>query len=303
MEGFGWLTFGNWGGRVKMTMIWPDLETDVESDEDTLAAYMGYRVQWDVQGTQKIKAHELVFLPELQVIIPDVGKEYSRKHLGQFVDPNHERENDRLPPHEWHGRIASTAHKRPITVPKQIQQVRQTNMDLPNVPYSPVDEGTDGMSPKAADETLTTFYTLHGIPESYAEVAASKATSMADPHYQPTLYAVILSLQTTLLEAYQDHSLASDQYVEYQELASDIYNRPYQMIQLAAREYELSRDETDEEWVPENQLGLANDPESVEEISGIEVTNERALSDVEATQLENQVQEQVQETLEGFSGA
>ena len=304
MDGFGWLSFGNWGGHVKLTMIWPSINTDFDTGEmGDLTAYMGYRVQWNVQGTQKIKAHEMVFLPDLQATIPDIGKEYSRKHLGQFIDPEHERQNDRLPPRKWHGQIASTANQRVMTVPENILRLRETDLDLTEVPYAPIDEDADEMSKQAATDTLTTFYLLHGIPETYAEQAAAESVRMAEPQHQPTLFAVVLNLQRTLLKVYEDHSLASDQYVEYQELASDIYDRPFQMIQLAAREYEIQRTDDDEEWVPENQLGLVDDPESANEIPGVSVTNERALTDVEATQLENQVQQKVQETLSGFSSA
>lgn len=304
MDGFGWLSFDNWGGHVKLTMIWPSVNTDFDTGPTSdLTAYMGYRIQWDVQGTQKIKAHEVVFLPELQVSIPDIGQVYSRKHLGQFIDPEHERQNDRLPPRKWHGQIASTANQRVVTVPENILRLRETDLDLTQVPYAPIDDDADEMSKQAAINTLTTFYLLHGIPETYAEEAAAESVRMAEPHYQPTLFAIVLNLQRTLLEVYEDHSLASDQYVEYQELASDIYDRPFQMIQLAAREYEIQRTDEDEEWIPENQLGLVDDPESANEIPGVNVTNERALTDVEATQLENRVQQKVQETLGGFSSA
>lgn len=66
-----------------------------------------------------------------------------------------------------------------------------------------------------------------------------------------------------------------------QELALRSTIGPWQMFQLAAREYELSREESDEKWVPENQLWLANGPESGQEIPGVQVTNERTLSDVD----------------------
>lgn len=304
-DAFGWISFGNWGGRVKVTAVWPSLSTDIEfGDDEEVTAYMGYRTEWDVQGTQQIKAQQLIFLPEYEnILLPGIGTEYKRKHLGEFVNPNHERENDRIPPHQWHGQIVDAANRRVVTIPEQLTQARGTEFNLLEVPYCPV-EDADSLSSEQAINTLATFYTLNGIPETYATAAAEKATKMANPRWKPTFFGIILSLQTTLLEIYKERTLASDQYAEYQELATAIYEQPFRMIQLAAQEYEITRDSSaDEQWVPEEQITISNDPNDVTDIPGVSVPDERVLSDLQADRLKEQVESQIQETLEGFSGA
>ena len=132
------------------------------------------------------------------------------------------------------------------------------------------------------------FYEYLGIPTEYAEQAADRATSLAEPSSQPTLWNLQLSLLVALGEF--EGSRASDTFQAYNEVARDILFSPGKSIQLAAREHDLQADDDEPSIAPDQQT-LSDALGEAFAIPGVEAASERDLSDTDAQRVQNTIQE------------
>lgn len=306
---FGWIRHYDWGGAAVIATIYPSLDYEVglpdaddlaidaggEAKADTLAEapveqaveaadgdsetecltiYYGERMGYDFRGTQTIWAYPLIYVPDVDVMIPLPGPRFRRRHVGDVMDDTHERDNDRVPLIEWHESILTRLETLATQVNQDVIRARMVAIAFDDLPFE-----------------VTAFYEYLGIPTDYAEQAADRATSLADPSSQPTLWNLQLSLKLALLDHYQG-AWASDTYQEYQELAGQILRYPAQQIQLALEAFEREQeaaDDTDDPVLPEDQQTLAESLDDVVDLPGVHT--EDSVSPAEAQQIEERVQQ------------
>jgi hypothetical protein len=291
---FGWVSYRDWGGLLKMVVICPSLRhvvTDTDEDdldlEDTeteglsksqadgdgeLVVYGGFQTGYDFRGTQTLWARPILFFPESGTVIPDTGEKYTRRHYGRATDATHERKNDRVPINEWWRSIYDDIDLRMVDVDQAIRRTRAIAYDFEDLPFS-----------------LEDCYQYWGIAYKYAEIAAERATRLAPTATRPTVFNIQLSLLIALLNEY-DGSLASNTYQEYLEVAGELYRKPSMMIQLALKEHDRGTDDEGEKVLPDNQQTLSDALEDLVDIPGIDVDTEADLSDHEAQRVQDRMQ-------------
>jgi hypothetical protein len=304
-DAFGWLSYRDWGGLLKIFVVCPSLRQvvgppkdvdidekdelnalealsgperengntpDAEGESDELVVYGGFESGYDFRGTQTLWAKPILYFPASETIVPDTGKRYTRRHYGRATDADHERANDRVPIGEWWASIYDDVDTRMIEVDRTVRQARAITYDFDELPFSPAD-----------------CYRYWGVAETYASVAADRATSLADPTTRPTVFNLQLSLLLALLEEY-DGSWASNTYQEYLEVAGELLRTPAMMIQLAMQEHDRQVEDAADRVLAEGQQTLSDALEDIVDIPGIEVDTEAGLSDGQAQRLHDQVQ-------------
>jgi hypothetical protein len=162
-----------------------------------------------------------------------------------------------------------------VDVDEALQRARAITYDFEALPFS------------AAD-----CYRYWDIADTYAAVAADRATSLAEPTSRPTVFNLQLSLLIALLEEYTG-SWASNTYQEYLEVAGELLRTPAMMIQLAIQEHDRQVEDAAERILAAGQQTLSDSLEDIVDIPGINVDTEAALSDGEAQRLHDQVQQQL----------
>jgi len=300
---FGWLSYRDWGGLLKLFVVCPGLrqvvgspeeavdiddendldalragrvrEIEADDPEEDLVVYGGFETGYDFRGTQTLWAKPILYFPDSETIVPDTGQRYTRRHYGQATDADHERANDRVPISEWWASIYDDVETRMVDVDETLRRARAITYDFEVLPFSATD-----------------CYRYWGIADTYAAVAADRATSLADPTSRPTVFNLQLSLLIALLEEYTG-SWASNTYQEYLEVAGELLRTPAMMIQLAMQEHDRQVEDAAERVLAEGQQTLSNALEDIAEIPGIDVDTEAALSDREAQRLHDQVQQQL----------
>ncbi|SEO19253.1 hypothetical protein SAMN05216388_100975 [Halorientalis persicus] len=309
-DAFGWISHFDWGGSARITTIYPSLkynisqpdesditlergeltiannpveqaiedadtdDADLDSDGE-FSIYYGDRTAYDFRGTQTISAKPVIYIPSVDVTIPLPGPTFNRKHIGDVMSESHERKNDRVPLIEWHERIFSKLEDLSTQVNQNIIRARLVAIDFTDLPFE-VDE----------------FYQCLGIPASYAEDAADRATALAHPETEPTLWNLQLSLKLALLKNYSG-SYGSNRFHELQELAGQILQYPAQQIQTAVEQWDLEHandEDEDEQVLPNDQQTLAESLDDVLDIPGV---NEADISAAGAQQIENRVQQRL----------
>lgn len=307
-EPFGWAHFRDWGGVVKMSIVFPSLKKEIktaetedqpdvdgivevdeyegidEADGDSVTLYHGYQMGYDYRGAQRVWAKPLIYVPSVDLTIPGVGTRYGRKHVGDLTDDAYERENGRLPITDWHDDIYSAVKKHARAVNKAVVQARQYALDFKadNIPFG-VEE----------------FYQLlnENISQTVAESAADRARALADPSHQPSLWNLQLSLKIALLDDYQG-SKASDGFQRQQETAGELLRKPKTMIRLAIRQWEREQEKkTDGEdtsaQVAPDQETLFDSEGALEDMEALERRSEDELGHGEASEMQEHVQEQL----------
>ena len=300
-EAFGWASYRDWGGLLKMFVVCPSLEhtvtaseePEIEEDidgvtsvsgttESDLVVYGGFETGYDFRGTQTLWAKPILYFPETETIVPDTGKRYTRRHYGRATDADHERANDRVPINEWWKAIYDDIADRLVKVDLAIRRTRAIAYDFGELPFD-----------------AATCYRYWGVANRYAEAAADRATTLASPSSRPTVYNLQLSLLIALLDEYEG-SWASNTHQEYLEVAGELLRKPAMMIQLAMKEHDRQTDEPEERVLPASQQTLSDALEDVVDIPGIEVDTEADLTDGAAQRLHDRVQHRLDD-IEGSS--
>jgi hypothetical protein len=300
-EAFGWASYRDWGGLLKMFVVCPSLEhtvtaseePEIEEDidgvtsvsgttESDLVVYGGFETGYDFRGTQTLWAKPILYFPETGTIVPDTGKRYTRRHYGRATDADHERANDRVPINEWWKAIYDDIADRLVKVDLAIRRTRAIAYDFDELPFD-----------------AATCYRYWGVANRYAEAAADRATTLASPSSRPTVYNLQLSLLIALLDEYEG-SWASNTHQEYLEVAGELLRKPAMMIQLAMKEHDRQIDEPEERVLPASQQTLSDALEDVIDIPGIEVDTEANLTDGAAQRLHDRVQHRLDD-IEGSS--
>ncbi|WP_233563444.1 hypothetical protein [Haloarcula sp. Atlit-7R] len=300
-EAFGWASYRDWGGLLKMFVVCPGLEhtvtaseaPEIEEDADgvttvsganesDLVVYGGFETGYDFRGTQTLWAKPILYFPETGTIVPDTGKRYTRRHYGRATDADHERANDRVPINEWWKAIYDDISDRLVKVDLAIRRTRAIAYDFGELPFD-----------------AAACYRYWGVANRYAEAAADRATTLASPSSRPTVYNLQLSLLIALLDEYEG-SWASNTHQEYLEVAGELLRKPAMMIQLAMKEHDRQTDEPEERVLPASQQTLSDALEDVVDIPGIEVDTEANLTDGAAQRLHDRVQHRLDD-IEGSS--
>ena len=302
-DAFGWIRHYDWGGAVVMTTIYPEMEhtltapdTDIEIQDgkytiaesdgveeavetdsgaatDGLTVYYGDRMGYDFRGSSTIWAYPVVFIPQNNVMIPLPSPRFSRRHEGEFMDVSSEREEGRKSPVEWHESILGKLEKISSTINTEILRSRVVAIDFSELPFG-----------------VQEFYEYLGLPASYAEPAANRATAIASPEDQPSIWTLQISLKLVLVDEFQG-TKAGDTYQNYQEIAGQLLRFPAQQIQLALTEHEhQSEDDESETLLPEDQQQLADSLDDVVDLPGV---TEDDLSVQGAQQVEQNIQERL----------
>lgn len=306
-ETFGWADMRDWGGVAKLTVILPGFRRELDmsqsdgstmtairehdaladidptmsdgndgddaADEEqpTVTVYGGIQTGYDFRGSQTMWAKPLLFFPGSGTVMYGVGQRYSRRHVGDITNADHERAHNRVPIMEWWGAIYDELDRRTTTVDDYLVRARAVVINFEELPYEVAD-----------------FYAYLGIPDTYAESASERAQRIATPKSRPTLW----NLQLSLLVALNDFegARASDTYQAYNEVARDILFSPGKSIQLAAREYDLQADDDEPSIAPDQQT-LSDALGDAFAIPGVEATTERDLSNTDAQRVQNTIQE------------
>ena len=303
-DAFGWLSYRDWGGLLKLFVVCPGLkqvvsppkeavdindeaedldaalrshvgDTGVTDADENLVVYGGFETGYDFRGTQTLWAKPMLYFPDSGTVVPDTGQRYTRRHYGQATDADHERANDRVPISEWWESIYDNVETRMVDVNEALRRARAITYDFEVLPFSAVD-----------------CYRYWGIADTYATVAADRATSLADPTTRPTVFNLQLSLLLALLEEY-DGSWASNTHQEYLEVAGEVLRTPAMMIQLAMQEHDQQVNDSTKRILAEGQQTLSDALEDIVDIPGIDVDTEAALSDQEAQRFHDHIQQQL----------
>lgn len=294
---FGWVSYRDWGGLLKMFIVCPGLRQAFNGDPDDetasgaeqegvmraaagdrshddrkLVVYGGFETGYDFRGSQALWAKPILFFPDSGTVLPDTGERYTRRHYGRAMDTAHERANDRVPITEWWRSIYDDVDVRMITVDEAIRQTRAIAYDFEELPFGAED-----------------CYEYWGVARTYATAAAERATALAKPTTRPTVFNLQLSLLITLRESYEG-SMASDTFQEYLEVAGELLRKPSMMIQLALKEHDRQTVDQSDRILPNDQQTLSDTLEDLAAIPGIDVDTEIDLSDQQAQRLQNRVQ-------------
>ncbi|WP_251344475.1 hypothetical protein [Haloplanus halophilus] len=298
---FGWLSYRDWGGMLKLFVVCPSLrqvvcppeevvdiddeeddidalgagrvrEAEAPDSDDDLVVYGGFETGYDFRGTQTLWAKPILYFPDSETVVPDTGQRYTRRHYGQATNADHERANDRVPISEWWASIYDDVETRLVDVDETLRRARAITYDFEVLPFSATD-----------------CYRYWGIADTYATVAAERATSLAVPTSRPTVFNLQLSLLIALLDEYTG-SWASNTYQEYIETAGELLQKPAMMIQLAVQEHDRQVKDQRDRVLPDGQQTLSDALEDIVEIPGIEVDAERALTDQQAQRLTDRIQ-------------
>ena len=305
---FGWISYRDWGGLLKMVVICPslrhvvsgdkgDLEQTVDQDGITSAVssdtdadneggedapetvvYGGFQTGYDFRGTQTLWARPILFFPDSGTVLPDMGERYARRHYGNATNAAHERSEGRVPISEWWRSIYDDIDTRMIEVDTALRRTRAIAYDFEDLPFS-----------------LEDCYTYWGVAFKYAERAADRATSIAKPSSRPTVFNIQLSLLIALLEEFKG-SMASDSHQEYLEVAGELFRKPAMMIQLAIQEHDRRTDDDSQRVLSENQQTLSDALEDIVDIPGISVDTEADLTDQQAQHVQDRLQRRLGET-------
>ncbi|WP_254824857.1 hypothetical protein [Haloglomus halophilum] len=308
---FGWISYRDWGGLLKMVVVCSSLrhvvsggqedlrdavdedgitsvvsasrqeskanDAEAEADTQETVVYGGFQTGYDFRGTQTLWARPILFFPDSGTILPDTGERYTRRHYGKATNAAHERKQGRVPISEWWRNIYDDIDTRMIEVETALRRTRAIAYDFDDLPFS-----------------LEDCYTYWGVAYKYAERAADRATSIASPASKPTVFNVQLSLLIALLEEY-DGSMASNSYQEYLEVAGELFRKPSMMIQLAMQEHDRQTDDETERVLPENQQTLSDALKDIVDIPGISVDTEANLSDQQAQRVQDRLQKRLGE--------
>jgi hypothetical protein len=302
---FGWVSYRDWGGLLKMVVICPslrhvvsgdkeDIEDDIDEDGISVAVsndsdsdddadenasetiiYGGFQTGYDFRGTQTLWARPILFFPDSGTVLPDTGERYTRRHYGKATNADHERSQGRVPISEWWRSIYDDVDTRMIEVDAAIRRTRAIAYDFDDLPF-----------------TLEDCYSYWGVAFNYAERAAERATSIASPASRPTVFNIQLSLLIALLEEYGG-SMASNSYQEYLEVAGELFRKPAMMIQLAMQEHDRKTDDDTERVLPENQQTLSDALADIVDIPGISVDTEVDFSDQQAQRVQDRLQKRL----------
>jgi hypothetical protein len=134
--------------------------------------------------------------------------------------------------------------------------------------------------------SIEEFYTLLGIPQQYAEQAATKAASFTQSETRPSLWNLQVSLKMEVLAEYSG-SKASDRYADFQEIAAQIMRYPSQQIQLALEEWELQQMDDPQdtgEVLLDDQQTLAESVDDIAELPGVKTEEELSIEDAQAVE-------------------
>jgi hypothetical protein len=311
-DAFGWISHHDWGGAAKISVIFEqirfegrsadtdDIDIDydrgelqvvdtpveqvVETDDDGLTEadsgeseqqpmYFGVRISYNFRGTQTIKARPIIYSPSVNVTLPIPDPEFKRRHVGDVMDRQNERDDGRVPLQEWHAKTLDKIEDISTEVSTEVLRARSVAVNFMEFPFGIAD-----------------FYEYLGIPRTHAEAAATRAKSLATPNQQPTLWNLQLSLKLALLDNYSG-AFGSDDFHRYQAVAGDLLKYPAQQLQTAVEQYEREDSDDDEEPVlPDGQQRLA---ESLSDIMDIPGVSEANLTTAGAQQVENRVQKQI----------
>lgn len=290
-DAFGWIRHYDWGGAVSITTIYPskshtidppsetaidlfqdelviggDTDTATEANSET-TIYYGDQMGYDFRGQQTLWASPTVYVPDVDAMIPlPYSKDFSRKHTGNIM-------NEAL---SWHEHILSELDELSTTVNTEIQRARLVATDFDALAFNVED-----------------FYRYIGIHnDDIVSRAADRATTLAEPSTQPTLWNLQLSLKLALLDAYNGNK-ASTTYRQYQELAGEILRHPAAMITNATEQHRIETDtapDGDPATTPPDQTTLADCLNDVVELSGI---TENSLDATKAEKVEHRVQQRL----------
>jgi hypothetical protein len=291
---FGWIRHYDWGGSVTLTTIYPskayeidpadDTDIDLANGELTIATgedfnegdidesepttiYYGDQLKYDFRGRQKLSVTPVIYIPEADTMIPLPHPEgdLSRKHTGNLME-------DAI---DWHEKVLSTIDDLCETVNQEIKRARLVAIDFSDLPF-----------------TVEDFYRYIGVRnDDYVEAAADRATALAKPSDQPTLWNLQLSLKLAILDNYEGNR-AGKTYREYQELAGEILRHPATMITTAKEQHkiEAEQDDGDDVDLDADQTTLA---ESLEDVMNMTGVTENRIDATEAQQIEQRVQQRL----------
>ena len=290
-DAFGWIRHYDWGGSVTITTIYPskayeigtpdgteiDFENneltlpdvhddpDTDSDSVTVTIYYGDRTGYDFRGHQKLWVKPVIYIPSVGTMIPLPynDTDLSRKHTGNLME-------DAI---DWHEKILSKIDTLCEDINQEITRARVVAMDFSELPFG-----------------IKEFYQYLGIQnEKYAEKAAERARTFANPPECPTLWNLQLSLKLAILDNY-DGSRAGKTYQEYQELAGEILRHPATQITLAKEQHQFESDTDDTETLDAAQQTLGESLQDVMDLTGV---TENRLNPTEAQKIEQRVQQRL----------
>lgn len=314
---FGWIHYHDWGGEGRITTVFPDKQYTVEVDDEgsvlpgdgdalidqfgtvgedqagqmtaaddggEITVYYGSQIGYDYRGSSTIWARPVVYIPAVDTTMPVPGKDarFSRKHVGEFMSESHERSANRTPPTEWHSEILEELDSFATQLSSDLARARMLTLKFNTLPFS-----------------VTDFYEYLGFSGSIAEQAADRATALANPSGQPTLWNLQISLKIALLKAYGGER-GSSRFQELAEVAGKLVRQPKQQLRVAIKAYQRDADSDDEEddaeILPDSQQTLGDTLDDLEDFDDMEGFD---LSDIAAGQAQ-QVQETVDRQIDAF---
>lgn len=258
---FGWVDYRNYGGVVDIYILFSDKTLDQPHTDKPL--FVGFQTGYDFTGGRAMDVEPFGFNPEEGVRMYSLGRRRSRRHVGDPNNPQHERDQNRVPIKDWWQREYENIIEWTDELARDIQKASNTTIDFSTFEFG-----------------IREFYSYLDIPDSYVEEtdngkgAVKRARLHSGDGSKFSMWTLFYALVTTLEEEFQGDSHTSAQFKVYADLGTNILRKPHTTIQNVRSEHlrqlrEKEEDnQTKRERAIDDQLTL-DQAESLDDIDGI----------------------------------
>ncbi|TKX60625.1 hypothetical protein EXE48_11680 [Halorubrum sp. ASP1] len=303
---YGAISLRKWGGAADVFMFFPDLSVDLKSalsdpedvegladaakkaaagepkeegergfktpdtDPDKLAnnadqeVHLGLCANYSHTGGSVFRVSDIALIPEENAMFFTDGFEKRRRHDGNPNSVQHERKNDRVPLSDWWDDAISELKRRKSRLPELVSRARKTPINFSDAKY-----------------TVEEFYTHLGIPEEYAESAATVAQRLGMSPTVITMWPLYVGLGAVLTSDFGG-KFASESHKGYYSTLNDILIKPASTLETVNQAAEMGEYD-DISSIPDSALTHID---SLEDISSLpEVASEADLTQMEAVDL------------------
>jgi hypothetical protein len=226
--------------------------------------HLGLCANYSHSGTSVFRVTDTALIPDEGAMFYSNLVENRRRHDGSPDDDAHERDNDRVPISEWWDKTLSALENAQSRLPELVARARKTVIDFSAAPY-----------------TVDGFYTYLGLPETYAEQAATIAQRVGYTSTIISLWGLYVGLSSTLTADYGG-SFGSQAHKRYYDKLARILTDPADTLEMINQSAELD--------AADNPDSMSNaDLTHIDTLADVtslpEITSEADISETEAVEI------------------
>jgi len=238
--------------------------------------HLGLCANYSHSGTSVFRVTDTALIPDEGAMFYSNLVENRRRHDGSPDDDAHERDNDRVPISEWWDKTLDSLENAQSRLPELVARARKTLIDFSDAQY-----------------TVDGFYTYLGVPEKYAEQAATTAQRIG---YTPTvisLWGLYVGLSSSLTADYGG-AFGSQSHKRYYDKLSQILTNPADTLEMINQSAELDVAE-DPNSIPNAELTHV---ETLADVASLpEIASEADISETEAVEITETVSTNISDYL------